>query len=248
MGRADDETFVQPPGAGPPGRRLPWQWAAALAVLALGVLALGYALASGGAEGGAGAGAAIPLARVKVPDVVGLERDEAERRLAEADLDAKVTGGEGRVVGQTPGAGEEVPKGSLVALAVEAGHEETTTERATTEQATTGTTPTTTARITTAPATKPKPKPELVTVPSVVGLEQGSAAGEVEGAGLSAAVGYEPTQNPDEDGIVLSQSPGGGASLRRGSTVSLVVGRYEAASGGTTTGTTTSAATGATAP
>lgn len=55
---------------------------------------------------------------VTVPDVTGMKRKDAEQRLTAAGLHVRVLGGNGRVVQQSPGGGEQVPQGSRVTLLV----------------------------------------------------------------------------------------------------------------------------------
>jgi serine/threonine-protein kinase len=62
-------------------------------------------------------------------------------------------------------------------------------------------------------------------VPDVTGLNQSEAESQIEDAGFTPSVRTTPTDKPDEDGTVLSQSPRGGAERREGSTVSLTVGQ-----------------------
>jgi beta-lactam-binding protein with PASTA domain len=61
-------------------------------------------------------------------------------------------------------------------------------------------------------------------VPDVTGLSQADAESQIEDAGFTPQVRTSPTDQPDEDGTVLSQSPRGGAERREGSTVTLTVG------------------------
>ena len=56
-------------------------------------------------------------------------------------------------------------------------------------------------------------------VPDVTGLTQGEAEAELQDAGFSVSVRTRTTDQPDEDGTVLSQSPGGGAERRERATV-----------------------------
>ena len=71
-------------------------------------------------------------------------------------------------------------------------------------------------------------EPEQVSVPGVTGLSRGEAARTLRDAGLDPSVSERATDNPDEDGVVLQQSPGAGTDIDSGSTVTLIVGRYEA--------------------
>ena len=61
-------------------------------------------------------------------------------------------------------------------------------------------------------------------VPDVTGLTQGEAEAELEDAGFGVSVRTRETDQPDEDGTVLSQSPRGGAARRERATVTITVG------------------------
>jgi beta-lactam-binding protein with PASTA domain len=61
-------------------------------------------------------------------------------------------------------------------------------------------------------------------VPDVTGLTQGEAEAELQDAGFNVSVRTRPTDQPDEDGTVLSQSPRGGAERRESATVTITVG------------------------
>jgi len=71
-------------------------------------------------------------------------------------------------------------------------------------------------------------EPEQATVPDVTGLTRSEALRMLRGAGLQGSVSERATDTPDEDGVVIEQSPGNGADVDRGSTVTLIVGRLEA--------------------
>jgi beta-lactam-binding protein with PASTA domain len=75
-----------------------------------------------------------------------------------------------------------------------------------------------TLRVSTGPAT--------IAVPDVVGLSEAAAIRDLESAGFVVSVVDEPTVEPTEDGFVLRQSPPGGASRRKGSTVTITVARF----------------------
>jgi serine/threonine-protein kinase len=79
--------------------------------------------------------------------------------------------------------------------------------------------------------------PKTSIVPDVTSLDLGAAEQTLHDSGFNAAVVYESTSDPNSDGLVLSESPGGGSQLKPGSKVTLTVGRYSA--GVTTTDTTT---------
>lgn len=65
--------------------------------------------------------------------------------------------------------------------------------------------------------------PDLVAVPNAVGLTEENARGQLEGAGFQVQVTKQPTADPGQDGIVLSQNPTANSEAQPGSTVSLVV-------------------------
>ncbi|MDH4145307.1 MAG: PASTA domain-containing protein [Acidimicrobiia bacterium] len=66
-----------------------------------------------------------------------------------------------------------------------------------------------------------------VTVPDTVGRTESAARTQLEGSGLVVTVSYTEVAR-GTGGKVMSQSPGAGATVDRGSTVALVVGRDEA--------------------
>lgn len=68
--------------------------------------------------------------------------------------------------------------------------------------------------------------PAKVTVPDVVGLDEQAAREELAAAGFEVRVVDEPTDNVDEDGVVLDQAPAGGTSTSRGRVVTITVARF----------------------
>ena len=62
--------------------------------------------------------------------------------------------------------------------------------------------------------------PELISVPDVTGLSQGSAESELQNAGLRTAVQEE---SDEPEGNVIAQDPSGGAQVDRGTTVTIAV-------------------------
>ncbi|MDX6466011.1 MAG: eukaryotic-like serine/threonine-protein kinase, partial [Gaiellaceae bacterium] len=79
--------------------------------------------------------------------------------------------------------------------------------------------------------------PKTSTLPDVTSLDLGSAEQTLHDSGFGATVVYEPTSDPNSDGLVLSEDPPGGTQLKPGSKVTLTVGRYSTVT--TTTDTTT---------
>jgi eukaryotic-like serine/threonine-protein kinase len=62
-------------------------------------------------------------------------------------------------------------------------------------------------------------------VPDVTGLNQAEAETEITDAGFTPSVRTRQTDQPDQDGTVLSQSPSGGTSRKEGATVTITVGQ-----------------------
>ena len=65
---------------------------------------------------------------------------------------------------------------------------------------------------------------EVREVPDVTGLPQSEAEAALDDAGFGVNVRTRPTDQPDEEGVVLSQSPRGGVERREGATVTITVG------------------------
>ncbi len=68
--------------------------------------------------------------------------------------------------------------------------------------------------------------PATVPVPNVVGDTSAAARFSLTSAGLTIATSTKPTTNPAQDQIVLSQSPPNGRKVKKGSTVTVVLGKY----------------------
>jgi serine/threonine-protein kinase len=82
--------------------------------------------------------------------------------------------------------------------------------------------------------------PTTATVPDVRGQDAVSAASALAGAGFHVKQQTQTVHNANQDGIVLSENPPGNSTQKKGSTVTIVVGRFQPA---TTTGTTTTPTT-----
>ena len=67
--------------------------------------------------------------------------------------------------------------------------------------------------------------PKQTTVPDVTSQDEASARQVLEQSGFSVDVQNQDTTDPAQDGIVLSQDPGGGTKAKAGTTVTIVVGR-----------------------
>jgi eukaryotic-like serine/threonine-protein kinase len=140
--------------------------------------------------------------QVEVPDVVGESEDGAAATLESAGL--------GVVVNEVD---SDEPRGVVVDQDPAAG-----------EQVEEGT------DVTIAVSLGPprETEEEAVSVPNVVGLEEGAAAAELSAAGLGVRRSEETTTDEREDGTVVGQSPRGGADVDEGTTVTIVVARFEA--------------------
>lgn len=67
--------------------------------------------------------------------------------------------------------------------------------------------------------------PAEVAVPDVTGLDEASARLELENAGFDVRVTDQSTDDPTQDGLVVGQSPRGGATARDGAVVTITVAR-----------------------
>jgi eukaryotic-like serine/threonine-protein kinase len=84
-------------------------------------------------------------------------------------------------------------------------------------------------------------EPSSATVPDETGKQDTDAVSALQDAGFKVSITRQDTQNLDEDGIVLTQDPANGTA-KKGSTVKIVVGRFNPnlqGDGGTTTPSTT---------
>jgi serine/threonine-protein kinase len=67
--------------------------------------------------------------------------------------------------------------------------------------------------------------PKESTIPDVTSLDEASATATLEQSGFAVDVQEQDTTDENQDGIVLSQDPPGGARAKPGTTVTIVVGR-----------------------
>jgi serine/threonine-protein kinase len=88
-----------------------------------------------------------------------------------------------------------------------------------------------------------KQKPTNPNVPNVKGQTAATAASALQSAGFTVTQTPRSVKKKSENGVVLSQSPGGGTSAKKGSTVTIVVGQYIAPTSSTTTSPTTTPTT-----
>jgi len=69
--------------------------------------------------------------------------------------------------------------------------------------------------------------PPEVDVPDVVDQERDAARQALSDAGFEVRVREETVETIDQDGVVIDQDPAGGDQLRKGSRVTIVVGKFE---------------------
>ena len=178
----------------------------------------------------------------------------------------------GTVTGQDPGAGESVPEGTSVRINVSkgptpvavlgvvgqpldtaasilqaAGFKYTTTFTESNQPANTviDQSPdanTSAAKGSVVSVTVSK-GPTTSTVPDVTSLDLGTAEQTLQDSGFHARVVYQDVTDPNNEGLVLSQTPQGGAQAKPGATVTLTVGRYKATTTTTPTPRTTTTST-----
>jgi penicillin-binding protein 1A len=136
----------------------------------------------------------------KVPDVVGLMEEQATNKLAEADFTAIPT---------TVSSHE--PAGTVVSQSPAGGATATLGSGVT-------------INISDGKGPPPVPKNE---VPNVVDMLQAEATAALKDAGFKVTSVEQCTKVQGEDGRVISQDPAGGTKAKEGSTVTIVVGKYD---------------------
>jgi serine/threonine-protein kinase len=199
---------------------------------------------------------------VPIPDVVGSSANDAVsaletlklivRQVPQASADVPA----GRVISQSPRAGQRVPRGSTVEIAVSTGSEQASvpnvigSDRSSAESAIvaaglsvgsvtsqTSAEPSGTVISQNPSAGSRVDKGSSVSfvvssggapapVPSVVNLERSAAEQAIRNAGFNPSVEERAVSDPAQDGIVISQNPASGSERPKGSTVSIVVGRF----------------------
>jgi beta-lactam-binding protein with PASTA domain/tRNA A-37 threonylcarbamoyl transferase component Bud32 len=85
-------------------------------------------------------------------------------------------------------------------------------------------------------------EPSQVAVPDVTGEDAAAAIAALSGGGFVIDQQSKDVPTPDGDGVVLQQTPAGGKKAKKGSKVTIVVGKFNPdlnPEGGTTTGTDT---------
>ena len=133
---------------------------------------------------------------ITVPNVIGTAFESAESQLqgvgfAVAREDVDDESDAGIVVGQTPAAGTQQPKGSVITLQVSSG-------------------------------------PQTSQIPDVTSRTEADATMQLQTSGFQVQVVEEIVDDEGLDGLVVSQDPEGGTEADQGTTVVIVVGRFEA--------------------
>jgi beta-lactam-binding protein with PASTA domain/tRNA A-37 threonylcarbamoyl transferase component Bud32 len=179
---------------------------------------------------------------------------------------------EGRVISVSPPEGQKVDKGSSVTLVVSsgkpqaqvpdvvgksfdeaqsdlqaAGFKVTRTDKESTDKdpgTVLSQNPKSGARIDTGStiALTVAKEPSQVAVPDVTGEDSAAAIAALSGGGFVIDQQSKDVPTPDGDGVVLQQTPAGGKKAKKGSKVTIVVGKFNPdlnPEGGTTTGTDT---------
>jgi serine/threonine-protein kinase len=184
----------------------------------------------------------------------------------------------GRVISVSPGEGEKVDKGSTVSLVVSSGPEQAAVPDVTGKQfdeaqstlqaagfKVTRTDKESDKAAGTVLSQNPKSgtqaaagstvaltvakEPTQVDVPDVTGEDSPVAIRELSRAGFEVDPQTRDVDSPEGDGVVIEQSPTGGSKAKKGSKVTIVVGKFNPnlnpeGGNGTTTGTTTGGGTG----
>jgi serine/threonine-protein kinase len=79
--------------------------------------------------------------------------------------------------------------------------------------------------------------PAQVSVPSVIGQTQSQANATLSAAGFKVSPSTGPTNDPGQNGKVISQNPNAAAKAAKGSTVAIVIGTFTAPTTTTTSST-----------
>jgi eukaryotic-like serine/threonine-protein kinase len=85
--------------------------------------------------------------------------------------------------------------------------------------------------------------PATAAVPTVTGDPLDGAISALTAAGFKVAQTFRPVTNPARDGTVVAQSPGGNSTARKGSTVTITIGKLRTSSSSSTTTTPTTPTT-----
>ena len=145
---------------------------------------------------------------IAVPAVVGQDQGSAREAIKAAGLRPSTqrvpsTQEKNTVVSQSPAGGSSVQKGAGVLLNISEGPPKAKDNQDEERQ----------------PSATEK-------VPKVIGQDEISATADLQAAGFSVSTVDQQTADPNEDGIVVDQSPSGGSRADQNSTVTIYVARY----------------------
>lgn len=138
--------------------------------------------------------------KAEVPSVLGMTADQATEMLVSAGfgvarLDVASTKyAPGQVYSQDPSAGTRLKKGSIVTISVSTG------------------------------VTTNEPGVTQVAVPNVLGLSENRAEAAVRDSHLTPIIQYRTTSDPEQNGVVIKQSPNPGSRVDNGGQVTIVIG------------------------
>ncbi|MDX6671611.1 MAG: eukaryotic-like serine/threonine-protein kinase [Solirubrobacteraceae bacterium] len=199
-----------------------------------------------------------------VPDVTNLTRARAQLVLEQQGFQVSVeressdTIAKGRAVRTSPGAGQQIERGTTVRLFISSGPAQVTVPAVTGQNEASASAeltnlglkpdvvqeesdqqpPGTVLRQSPSQGTKVDKgasvtivvakAPTKVTVPNVVGQDQGTASSTLSAASLTVVTRTQAVTDQTQDGLVISQSPAAGQRVAKGSKVTIVVGRYTA--------------------
>jgi eukaryotic-like serine/threonine-protein kinase len=77
--------------------------------------------------------------------------------------------------------------------------------------------------------------PQTSAVPDVTSEDESQATSDLQASGFKVKVAHQDTNDATQDGIVLTQSPGGGSQAKPGATVTITVGHFVQSTDTTTT-------------
>jgi eukaryotic-like serine/threonine-protein kinase len=151
--------------------------------------------------------------QVDVPNVVGLTRSSAERAIERRGLAVSVDRSpsdapEDEVISQSPEGGATLDEGSPVTITISEGSSGEDSPR-------------------TREPDDPSDSADVRSVPGVEGLSPGEATARLHSAGFDVARSERSVSDEAQDREVIGQAPGAGSERRRGSTVTIVIGRFE---------------------
>lgn len=238
------------PDEPPPGREL-WPWLLVLLVLVIaGLAAVWYATRDTTSASGPVTVQTTVAAKPKpirqhtttaptttaqpqtvvVPDLIGQSEDEAVRTLETQGLTPDVqevpsAEADGTVVSQHPAGGTTVQSDAGVLINVGHKVEQPKPEPKTKPANRENSQGEQQDKKKTAVAPRAAP-PSAAAVPNVVGEDGDTAKADLRSAGFHVDKTDQDTTDPSQDGMVVDQSPAGGASAQTGSRVTIYIGRY----------------------